>query len=172
MKVGDKIIITNLITGDRFTSKIKLQTANIFVSEEEIAFWETGRQYLGFVNYSTPRYSCEVVDVGVDPAVPGSDKTAWSVNGQPFTVEEMKHVFSQTIGFTIEFEQYSSIFKGLVTECDGNRMKMSLRKDGDWNPTLTGQTPCYAIQTIDFPSKTVHLFPGVIVSMNKTRNYE
>lgn len=168
MKEGNRIIITNLKTGEKWISLIVTCGDHLFQSEEGIVFCKNGTQFTGDgKDKPEPTYSCELV--AIDPASPGRGETVWTVNGNVATTEEIRQVFKQVIGFQIFFKQYSSTFKGVITACDGVALTMVIRKDGDWHQEFKGTTYCSNVQSIDFPGKFLTLFEGRIVSMSKNK---
>lgn len=111
---------------------------------------------------------------GFDPAVPGGDSTSWGVANiensecHPVTMEEIRYVFSQTIGYGVEFYQYSSHFIGTV-QCitPDDVIVVTLCKDGSVVPTLHGRVPFYAVKEIMPQEKRLSIHPDFIVSMSK-----
>lgn len=112
--------------------------------------------------------------VDIDPAVPGEDSTSWGVANiensecHPVTMEEIRYVFSQTIGYGVEFYQYSSHFIGTV-QCitPDDVIVVTLCKDGSVVPTLHGRVPFYAVKEIMPQEKRLSIHPDFIVSMSK-----
>jgi hypothetical protein len=117
--------------------------------------------------------------VDIDPAVPGGDSTSWGVANiensecHPVTMEEIRYVFSQTIGYRVEFYQYSSHFIGTV-QCitPDDVIVVTLCKDGSVVPTLHGRVPFYAVKEIMPQEKRLSIHPDFIVSMSKFRSYK
>lgn len=117
--------------------------------------------------------------VDIDPAVPGGDSTSWGVANiensecHPVTMEEIRYVFSQTIGYGVEFYQYSSHFIGTV-QCitPDDVIVVTLCKDGSVVPTLHGRVPFYAVKEIMPQEKRLSIHPDFIVSMSKFRSYK
>lgn len=111
---------------------------------------------------------------GFDPAVPGGNSTGWGVANiensecHPVTMEEIRYVFSQTIGYGVEFYQYSSHFIGTV-QCitPDDVIVVTLCKDGSVVPTLHGRVPFYAVKEIMPQEKRLSIHPDFIVSMSK-----
>lgn len=117
--------------------------------------------------------------VDIDPAVPGGDSTSRGVANiensecHPVTMEEIRYVFSQTIGYGVEFYQYSSHFIGTV-QCitPDDVIVVTLCKDGSVVPTLHGRVPFYAVKEIMPQKKRLSIHPDFIVSMSKFRSYK
>lgn len=112
--------------------------------------------------------------VDIDPAVPGGNSTGWTVGDTesheypPVTIEQIRYVFSQTIGYGVEFYQYGSHFIGTV-QCitPDDVIVVTLCKDGSVVPTLHGRVPFYAIKEIMPQEKRLSIHPCFIVSMSK-----
>ena len=88
-------------------------------------------------------------------------ESGWNSGGVSVTPEELKYIMQHIIGFTVKFEQYSSNFRGQVTECDGEMVKMTLAKDSSIS--------CQLLAAVDFKKHSIEMLPGAIVSMQRMK---
>lgn len=96
-------------------------------------------------------------------------ESGWNSGGVSVTPEELKYIMQHIIGFTVKFEQYSSNFRGQVTECDGEMVKMTLAKDSSIFPNFIGRCSCQLLASVDFKKYSIEMLPGAIVSMQRMK---
>ena len=96
-------------------------------------------------------------------------ESGWNSGGVSVTPEELKYIMQHIIGFTVKFEQYSSNFRGQVTECDGEMVKMTLAKDSSIFPNFIGRCSCQLLASVDFKKHSIEMLPGAIASMQRMK---